>query len=192
MSRFETAVERHAKGRTPWLTITVTLWQHDLPRAFQLLQSGENPATSFKEAVERACRHESAGLTGGAAAISAISFMPVSSRTVVLEFLSPKRQQRQQGRQQGSRQQPRQRGIQQVNSQAQVAKGTPRSHCTYDICDKQVGHWESTCLQKARDMWSRRANDHVSKRHRSTPPPRQLSPFPSPPPRRRRRYRRRR
>jgi len=32
MSRFESAVERHAKGRTPWAAITVTLWQHSLPR----------------------------------------------------------------------------------------------------------------------------------------------------------------
>ena len=39
MSRFESAVERHAKGRTPWAAITVTLWQHRLPPALQLLQS---------------------------------------------------------------------------------------------------------------------------------------------------------
>ena len=42
MSRFDSAVERHAKGRTPWAAITVTLWQHSLPPALQLLQSGEN------------------------------------------------------------------------------------------------------------------------------------------------------
>ena len=46
-SRFESAVERHAKGRTPWSTITVTLWQHSLPLALQLLQSGEKPVTYF-------------------------------------------------------------------------------------------------------------------------------------------------
>ena len=38
MSRFESAVERHAKGRKPWAAITVTLWQHSLPPALQLLQ----------------------------------------------------------------------------------------------------------------------------------------------------------
>ena len=42
----------------------------------------------------------------------------------------------------------------------------PRPHCTYDKCDKPVGHWESTCLQKARDIKSR----HVSKRDRSNSP----------------------
>ena len=47
MSRFESAVERHAKGRTPWAAITVTLWQHSLPPALQLLQSGQKLVTSF-------------------------------------------------------------------------------------------------------------------------------------------------
>ena len=65
MSRFESAVERHAKGRTPWAAKTVALWQHSLPPALQLLQSGAKPVTSFKEAVERARRHEAARLTGG-------------------------------------------------------------------------------------------------------------------------------
>ena len=32
VSPFESAVEHHAKGRTPWAAITVTLWQHSLPR----------------------------------------------------------------------------------------------------------------------------------------------------------------
>eukprot|EP00904_Undaria_pinnatifida_P002785 jgi/Undpi1/12507/HiC_scaffold_6.g02176.m1 len=75
---------------------------------------------------------------------------------------SPRRQQRQQGRQQqGIRQQPRQRGTQRTNNQRK-----PRPHCTYDKCDKPVGHWESTCLQKARDIKSR----HFSKRDRSNSP----------------------
>ena len=39
MSRFESAAERHAKGRMPQAAITVTLWQHSLPPALQLLQS---------------------------------------------------------------------------------------------------------------------------------------------------------
>ena len=72
MSRFESAVERHAKGRTPCAAITVNLCQHSLPPALQLLQSGEKPVTSFKEAVERARRHEAARLTGNAANISAM------------------------------------------------------------------------------------------------------------------------
>ena len=71
MSRSESAVERHAKGCTPWAAITVTLWQRNLQPALQLLQGGEKPATSFKEAVERARRHEAARLTGGATTISA-------------------------------------------------------------------------------------------------------------------------
>ena len=77
MSRFESAFERHAKGRTPWAAITVTLWQHSLTPALKLLQSGEKPVTSFKEAVERARRHQVARLNGGAATISAMSFTPV-------------------------------------------------------------------------------------------------------------------
>ena len=40
MSRFESAVERHAKGRTPWAAITVTLWQHSLPRRTNLSVMG--------------------------------------------------------------------------------------------------------------------------------------------------------
>ena len=72
VSRFESAVERHAKGRTPCAAITVNLCQHSLPPALQLLQSGEKPVTSFKEAVERARRHEAARLTGNAANISAM------------------------------------------------------------------------------------------------------------------------
>ena len=112
MSRFESTVERHAKGRTPWSAITVTLWQHSLPPALQLLQSGENPVTSFKEAVERARRHEAARLTG-AATVSSMSFTPVPNRAAVRQLQSYRqqpRQQRQHGRQQagrkGRRQQP--------------------------------------------------------------------------------------
>ena len=41
----------------------------------------------------------------------------------------------------------------------------PGPHCTYDRCEKPVGHWESTCLQKARDIRGRR---DASKRDRST------------------------
>ena len=50
VSRFESAVKRHGKGRTPWAAITVTLWQHSPPLALHLLLSGEKPATLFKEA----------------------------------------------------------------------------------------------------------------------------------------------
>ena len=73
MSLLELALEPHAKGRTPWAGITVTLWQHSLPAALQLLENSEEPATSFKEAVECARRQEAARLTGGAATISAMS-----------------------------------------------------------------------------------------------------------------------
>ena len=72
MSHFESAVERHAKSRTPWAAITVTLWQRSLPPAIPFLQSGQKAATSFNEAVERARRHEAARLTGGAATMSAM------------------------------------------------------------------------------------------------------------------------
>ena len=91
MSRFESAVERYAKDRTPWAAITITLWQHSLPPALQLLQSGEKPVTSFKEAVERARRHEAARLTGGAATISAMPFTPVPNRAAVRQLQSPRR-----------------------------------------------------------------------------------------------------
>ena len=132
----------------------------------QLLQSGEKTFSSFKEAVERVRRHEAARLTGGVATISAMSFMPVPNRASVRQLQSPKRQQRQQSRQQqGSRQQPHQQEIQRGNNQRKLGP-----HCTYDRCDKPVGHWEPTCLQKARDMRSRRENNHVSKRDRSTSP----------------------
>ena len=45
--------------------------------------------------------HEAARLTGGAATISAMSFTPVPNRAAVRQLQSPRRQQRQQGRQQG-------------------------------------------------------------------------------------------
>ena len=171
MSRFESAVERHTKGRTPWTAVTVTRWQHSLPPALQLLQSGEKTVTSFKEAVERARRHEAARLTGGATTISAMSFTPVPNRAAVRQLQSPRRQQRQQGRQQGGRQQGgRQRG----SHRGSHHQRNPRPHCTYDRCKKPVGQWESTCLQKARDIRGRRENQlNVSKRDRSTSPRRQ-------------------
>ena len=87
MSRFEPVVERHAKGRTPRSAMTATLWQHSLPPALQLLQSGEKPGTSFKEAVERVRRHEAARLTG------TISALPLTT---------PRVHQRQHGHQQGA------------------------------------------------------------------------------------------
>ena len=101
---FKEAVQRHAKGRTPWAAITVTLCQHSLPPALQLLQSGEKPVTSFKEAVERARRHEAARLTGGAATTSAMSFTPVPNRAAVRQLQFSHRQNRHPGSQQNSRQ----------------------------------------------------------------------------------------
>ena len=164
MSRFESAVERHAKGRTLWAAITVTLWQYSLPPALQLLQSGEKPVTSFKEAVERARRHEAARLTGGAATISAMSFTPVPNRSAVRQLQSPRRQHRQLSRQQGGRQQG---ACQHGSHRGSQHQCKPRPHCTYDRCEKPVGHWESTCLPKGRDIRGRR---DASKGDRSTSP----------------------
>ena len=77
---------------------------------------------------------------------------------------SPRRQHRQLRRQQSSRQQgARQRG----SHRGSQHQRKPRPHCTYDRCEKPVGHWESTCLQKARDIRGRR---DASKRDRSTSP----------------------
>ena len=61
------------------------------------------------------------------------------------------------GRQQGARQRGSHRGSQHQRK--------PRPHCAYDRCDKPVGHWESTCLQEARDIRGRR---DAWKRDRST------------------------
>ena len=67
----------------------------------------------------------------------------------LLQF--PRRQYRHPSSQQGSRQQgTRQRGGQHGSRQQRK----PRPHCNYDRCEKPVGHWESTCLQKARDIWA--------------------------------------
>ena len=91
MSRFKSADERHAKGRTAWAAITVTLWQHSLTPALERLQSVEETVTSFKEAVERARRHEAARLPGGAATISVMSFTTVSNHAAVRQLQSPRR-----------------------------------------------------------------------------------------------------
>lgn len=77
---------------------------------------------------------------------------------------------------QSSRQQPRQQrqqaarhGRKQQQSNQQQRK--PRPHCTYDRCDKPVGHWESTCIQKARDLSRRnQRSSGTSKRDRSSSP----------------------
>ena len=47
-SRIQSAAERHAKRRTPWSAITVTVWQQSRPAALQLLQSGDIRVTYFK------------------------------------------------------------------------------------------------------------------------------------------------
>ena len=88
---------------------------------------------------------------------------------------SPRKQYRQLRRQQGGRQRGSHRGSQHQRK--------PRPHCTYDRCEKLGGHWESTCLQKARHLRGRR---DISTHDKSTSPPPQPSPFPPPPPRRRR------
>ena len=169
MSRFESAVERHAKGRTPWSAITVTLWQHSLPPALQLLQSGEKPVTSFKEAVERARRHEAARLTG-TVNISALSFTPVPNRTAVHQMKSPRHHQQQSGRTQGGARSNsgRQRPKQQLSKQRERK---PRPFCTYGKCDKPEGHWESSCFQKEKDNGTRpRRSAGGPKRERSPSP----------------------
>ena len=62
---------------------------------------------------------------------------------------SPRTLYRQPSRQQSSRQQgARQRG----SHRGSQHQRKPRPHCTYDRCEKPVGHWESTCMQKARDI----------------------------------------
>ena len=77
---------------------------------------------------------------------------------------SPRRQQRQQSRQQGGRQQgARQRGSHRWSQHQRKL----RPHCAYDRCEKSARQWESTCLQKARDIRGRR---DASKRDRSTSP----------------------
>ena len=134
-SRFESAVDGHANGRTPWSAINLTLWQHSLPPALKLFQNGQKPVTSFKEAVERARRHEATRHTG-AGTDSAMPFTPVPKRAAVRQLQSP-RHQRQQGRQQGGRC---------GRKEQSTYQRQPRPHCTYDRCQKQVGHWESTCL----------------------------------------------
>ena len=50
----------------------------------------------------------------------------------------------------------RKQGNRQRGSQHGGRQRKPRPHCTYDKCEKPVGHWESTCLQKARDLRGRR------------------------------------
>ena len=172
MSRFESAVERHAKGRTPWSAITVTLWQHSLPPALQLMQSGEKPVTSFKEAVERARRHEAARLTG-TVNVSALSFTPVPNRAAAHQFTSSRQQRpnsNQRGRSNGGGARSsggRQRSKQQPAQQERK----PRPLCTYSGCQKPVGHWESTCFQKERDNGLRpQQSTGGPKRDRSSSP----------------------
>ena len=93
-----------------------------------------------------------------------MSFTPVPNRAAVRQLQSPRRQHRQLSHQQSSRQQgARQRGSQRGSQHERK----PRPHCTYDRCEKPVGHWEFTCLRKARDIRGRR---DASKSDKSTSP----------------------
>ena len=76
---------------------------------------------------------------------------------------SPRRQQHQQ-LQQGSRN-GRKQSVEEPRTPAPTARTgaeDARPHCTYSGCDKPVGHWESTCLQKARDLGGRRQPTEVT------------------------------
>ncbi|CAN0322167.1 unnamed protein product [Pylaiella littoralis] len=57
--------------------MSLVLWQNGLAPAIQCLQLSEQPVSSFREAVDRARRHEAASLVG---AVSAIQFTHVPNR----------------------------------------------------------------------------------------------------------------
>ena len=83
-NRFESAVERQTKGRTPWAAFSVTLFQHGLIPSIQGLQLSDKPVTSLREAVDRARHHEAASLAGGT--VTTLSFTPVPNRAAVSQY----------------------------------------------------------------------------------------------------------
>ena len=50
-NRYESAVERQTKGRTPWAAFSVTLFQHGSIPSIQCLQLSDKPVTSLRQAV---------------------------------------------------------------------------------------------------------------------------------------------
>ena len=65
LSQFQAAVDRVDDNRTIWNAMTVALWQQGLAPNIRCLQLTDKPATSLKEAIDRARRHEASGLAGG-------------------------------------------------------------------------------------------------------------------------------
>ena len=84
---FEFVVERQTHGRTSWAAFSVCLFQHDgLTPSIQCLQLSDQPATSLREAADRARRHEAASLAGGS--VSAMPFTPVPNRAAVSQLMN--------------------------------------------------------------------------------------------------------
>ena len=65
LSQFQAAVDRVDDHRTTWNAMTVALWQQGLKPNVRCLQMTDKPATSLKEAVDRARRHEATSPAGG-------------------------------------------------------------------------------------------------------------------------------
>ena len=65
LSQFQAAVDRVDDHRTTWNAMTVALWQQGLKPNVRCLQMTDKPATSLKEAVDTAHRHEATGPAGG-------------------------------------------------------------------------------------------------------------------------------
>ena len=153
LSQFQAAVDRVDDHRTPWNAMTVTLWQQGLKPNIRCLQLSDKPATSLKEAIDRARRHEATGLAGGH--ISAL-YHQVPHRALDRLASQPSAQNRSSSRgrggggHRGGAQGKRTNGRSPSNYRSPPSNQKHRV-CTHPTCLSQKGHTVDHCWTRARE-----------------------------------------
>lgn len=175
-TRFEGAVERATPGRSPYVALSLSLFQAGLSPVFKASDGGEKHPSSLREAIERARRRESWGAMGSPPTTSATSFTRVPNRAAANQFSHAQAPRRKSsggkspagrstsgggGSSSSSRNDARgskngkQRRTNGTNDLKQDEPRNPshnRPRCTYDRCKKPLGHTYDTCFQRKRDL----------------------------------------
>ena len=157
LTRFESAVKRASKDRSPWAAYYVVNWEAGLLPDIHKQQMSEKPVTSFREAIDRARRIEGSVVTNdNKATVSATSFKRVSRRPTSEQFQG-NRGSRQERRRSNTSVNPR-TSRRNFSSSPPAKQHRPkgknqqsnRPYCTYPGCKSasRVGHTDQQCYDK--------------------------------------------
>lgn len=143
--QFQAAVDRVDDKRTTWSAMTVALWQQGLKPDVRCLQLNDKPATSLKEAIDSARRHEATGLAGGH--VSAL-FQQVPHRAFDRSASRSPSQNRSnsKGRSKGGAS-----SSNRAPARTTASGNRPPRVCTHPTCMSKKGHTTEHCFTRRRE-----------------------------------------